>query len=80
MHQKCPKKAQKYAYLRWTFFYQCNKINIDDIPLQLTIDGTGYYFLCVTVFVNENHFKAIFRLNGQNYLIDDFKAGFNTFL
>ena len=54
-----------------------NKINIDDIPLQLTIDGTGYHFLCVTVFVNENHFKAIFRLNGQNYLIDDFKAGFN---
>jgi hypothetical protein len=39
------------------------KINIDDIPLQLTIDGTGYHFLCVTVFVNENHFKAIFRLN-----------------
>jgi hypothetical protein len=54
-----------------------NKINIDDIPLQLTIDGTGYHFLCVTLFVNENHFKAIFRLNGQNYLIDDLKAGFN---
>ena len=54
-----------------------NKINIDDIPLQVTIDCAEYHFLCVTVFVNRNHFKSIFRLNGQNYLIDDLKAGFN---
>ena len=31
----------------------------------------------MTFFVNNNHFKSIFRLNGQNYLIDDLKAGFN---
>ena len=43
-----------------------NKINIDDIPLQITIDGADYHFLCVTIFVNRNHFKSIFRLNGQN--------------
>ena len=54
-----------------------NKINIGDIPLEIIIDGTEFQFLCATVFVNKNHFKAIFRLNGQNYLIDDFKAGFN---
>ena len=53
------------------------KINIDDIPLQVTIDCAEYHFLCVTVFVNRNHFKSIFRLNGQNYLIDDLKAGFD---
>ena len=27
MHQKCPKKAQKYAYLRWTFFQQCSALD-----------------------------------------------------
>ena len=54
-----------------------NKIKLDDLPLQITIDGVEYSFLCVTVFVNKNHFKSIFRLNGQNYLIDDLKAGFN---
>jgi hypothetical protein len=54
-----------------------NKINIGDIPLEIIIDGTEFQFLCATIFVNKNHFKAIFRLNGQNYLIDDLKAGFN---
>jgi hypothetical protein len=54
-----------------------NKINIGDIPLEIIIDGTEFQFLCATIFVNKNHFKAIFRLNGQNYLIDDFKASFN---
>jgi hypothetical protein len=54
-----------------------NKIKLDDLPFQITIVGVEYSFWCVTVFVNRNHFKSIFRLNGQNYLIDDLKAGFN---
>jgi len=54
-----------------------NKIKLDDLPFQITIYGVEYSFLCVTVFVNNSHFKSIFRLNGQNYLIDDLKGGFN---
>ena len=40
--------------------YSYNKIKFEDIPLQVTIDGAMYHFLCVTFFVNRNHFKSIF--------------------
>ena len=51
-------------------------INLNDIPLQITIDGNEYHFLFFTLFVKRNHFRSIFRLNSKFYLIDNLKKGF----
>ena len=59
-------------------FEQKNNItNIDEIPLKVTLYGAEYHFLCTTIFVNQCHFKAVFRLNGQLITIDDLKKVLN---
>ena len=53
---------------------------MNDIHLQVTIDGNEYHFLFVTIFVKRNHFKSIFRINGKFYIIDDMKKGFQKYI
>ena len=51
-----------------------DKISIIDIPKTLNIDNTVYNFFCCSYsdFYNEiEHFKCIFYLNNQFYLVDD---------
>ena len=50
-----------------------NKIQVNEIPERLHIDGHNFNFLCCSIEVI-NHFQSIFSLNGSFYLIDDLKG------
>ena len=56
-------------------------LNINDLPNELLVEDSSYHFL-FSVFhkgnkrnINLNHFLSIFRLNQQNYLVDDLNKG-----
>jgi hypothetical protein len=45
-------------------------LKYNELPPIISIDNLNYQFLCVTTH-SPGHFKAIFKLNSKDYLIDD---------
>ncbi len=52
------------------YFDSVDEIFVEDIPLNINIDGKSYNHLCSTVYKNR-HFKGIFRLENNFFVVDD---------
>ena len=61
----------------WIFIQIIDKVPIflDDLPKVLIINEIKYQFLCATIHTNSpNHFRSIFFLDNNYFLIDDLKT------
>ena len=62
----------------WIFIQIIDKVPIytDELPKLLIINEVSYQFLCATIHTNSpNHFRSVFYLNNNFFLIDDLKSG-----
>ena len=79
---KCKaKKNNECLFLKtppWLFIQKIDTapIYVNELPKIITISRESFLFLCATIHTDSpNHFRSIYYLNNEYFLVDDLKAG-----